>query len=112
MVELIWRYGKVAKATWCSASSTVVRSSVSKWCERCLGWLLQSRLLAALSSPQASSTLEAGKFAKGKPLELMDGEQLAALIDAVQREQVAPLSLLPLANLSQNQVFSVLPCLQ
>ncbi len=31
-------------------------------------------------------TREAGKFAKGKALELVDGEQLAALISAVQKE--------------------------
>ena len=38
-------------------------------------------------------TLEAGKFATGKPLESVDGEQLASLISTVQREQkMAPVS--------------------
>ncbi len=38
-------------------------------------------------------TLEAGKFATGKPLELVDGEQLATMIDTVQKEQkTAPAS--------------------
>ncbi len=38
-------------------------------------------------------TQEAGKFATGKPLKLVDGEQLAALISTVQREQkMAPVS--------------------
>lgn len=41
-------------------------------------------------------TNEAGKFATGKPLELVDGEQLAALISTVQREQkTAPVSAIP-----------------